>query len=66
MVGAAVRLVPLGQTQGQIMLRNLAPLIVSLADNATRRGIDEMACFAPALEIAAMRHARLEARLFRS
>jgi urease accessory protein len=66
MVGAALRLVPLGQMQGQIIIRKMAPLIASLADDATKLGVAEMSSFAPALEIAAMRHARLEARLFRS
>jgi len=66
MVGAALRLVPLGQMQGQFIIRNLAPLIGSLADRATKLNIAEMSSFAPALEIAAMRHACLEARLFRS
>jgi urease accessory protein len=65
-VGAAQRLIPLGQTQGQVILRSLVPLISVLADDATRLDIDDLTSFAPALEIAAMRHARLEARLFRS
>lgn len=65
-VGAALRLIPLGQLQGQLIIRKLAPLIASLADDALTVGVDEMSSFAPALEIAAMRHARLEARLFRS
>jgi urease accessory protein len=66
MVGAALRLVPLGQLQGQLIIHRLAPLIASLADAAANLGIDAMSSFAPALEIAAMRHARLEGRLFRS
>jgi urease accessory protein len=64
--GAALRLIPLGQTQGQVILRALAPMISSLADEATKISIDDLSSFAPALEIAAMRHARLDARLFRS
>ncbi len=66
MVGAALRSIPLGQIQGQLVIRNLAPLIETLSDDATRLSITEMSSFAPALEIAAMRHAQLEARLFRS
>jgi len=65
-VGAALRLIPLGQTQGQVILRALAPLISVLADDALRIDINNLASFAPGVEIAAMRHARLEARLFRS
>lgn len=65
-VGAALRLIPLGQTQGQVILRSLAPLISTLAEDARQLNIGDMTSFAPGLEIAAMRHARLEARLFRS
>lgn len=63
---AAVRLIPLGQLQGQRIIRSLMPSIAALAGRATQTGIAEMTAFAPALEIAAMRHERLEARLFRS
>ncbi len=65
-VGASLRLIPLGQTQGQVILRALASLISSLADDAVRIDIANLTSFAPGVEIAAMRHARLEARLFRS
>jgi urease accessory protein len=65
-VGAALRLIPLGQLQGQLILRETAPLIAALAAKAVAVNVDEMSSFAPGLEIAAMRHARLEARLFRS
>ena len=66
MVGAALRLLPLGQLAGQRILWNLRPLIAQLADEAQDKGRDDMWSFAPALEIAAMRHAVLDARLFRS
>ncbi len=66
LTGSALRLLPLGQTRAQIILRNVAPLISSLADIATKVGIDDLSSFAPAIEIAAMKHERLEARLFRS
>lgn len=63
---AALRLIPLGQLQGQTVVRNVLPLINLLADECLEMGISEMQAFAPGLEIASMRHARLEARLFRS
>ena len=66
MVGAALRLLPLGQLAGQRILWNLRPLIAQLAEEAQDKGRADMWSFAPALEIAAMRHAALEARLFRS
>ena len=65
-VGASLRLLPLGQLAGQLIIRKLAPLITQLAHEATKKNIGEMSGFAPGLEIASMRHAALDARLFRS
>ncbi|HVA94312.1 MAG TPA: urease accessory protein UreF [Candidatus Dormibacteraeota bacterium] len=66
LVGAALRLMPLGQLAGQRILWNVHPLIAKLAGEAQGKTQEEMWSFAPALEIASMRHASLEARLFRS
>ena len=66
LVGAALRLLPLGQLAGQSVLWNSKPLIAKLAAETPDKNEDEMWSFVPALEIASMRHARLEARLFRS
>jgi urease accessory protein len=66
MAGAATRLVPLGQTQAQELISDAAPLIALLTAKAVKLEIKDAYTFAPALEIAAMRHAQLEARLFRS
>jgi urease accessory protein len=65
-VGAATRLIPLGQTESQRLVNEALPLITKLAGDATRLKLADMFTFAPALEIAAMRHAQLEARLFKS
>jgi urease accessory protein len=66
LVGAALRLMPLGQLAGQRLLWNLAPLIAKLAAEAQDKTQSDMWTFAPALEIAGMRHAILDGRLFRS
>jgi urease accessory protein len=66
LVGAALRLLPLGQVEGQRLLWGLGPLIERLSREALQAGPDDLWSFAPGLEIAGMRHARLEARLFRS
>jgi urease accessory protein len=66
LVGAALRLMPLGQLAGQRILWNVKPLIASLAAEAQDKTQADMWSFAPALEIASMRHALLDARLFRS
>jgi urease accessory protein len=65
-VGAALRLMPLGQLAGQRSLWNLKPLIAELAEEAQGKTASDIWSFAPALEIASMRHAGLDARLFRS
>jgi urease accessory protein len=66
LVGAALRLMPLGQLAGQRILWNIRPLIAKLAGEMQGRTQADMWTFAPALEIASMRHASLDARLFRS
>ena len=66
LVGAALRLIPLGQLAGQRVLGNIRPLIAKLAREAQGKTQADMWTFAPALEIAGMRHALLDARLFRS
>lgn len=63
---AALRLLPLGQLAGQRILANVAPLIARLAAEAPRLEREDMWSFTPGIEIAAMRHAELDARLFRS
>jgi urease accessory protein len=65
-VGAALRLLPLGQLDGQRALWAAAPLITRLAREAAGKGPEDLWSFAPGIEIAGMRHARLDARLFRS
>jgi len=66
LVGAALRLLPLGQLAGQRILWNVRPVIAALAEWAQGKHEAEMWSFAPALEIASMQHAFLDARLFRS
>lgn len=65
-VGAAMRLVPLGQSDGQRVLARAAPLCAEIAGAAAGAGTDEIGGFAPALDIAAMRHETLSTKLFRS
>jgi urease accessory protein len=66
LVGASLRLLPLGQLSGQRIVWNVKPLIATLAEEAQNKHEADMWSFAPALEIASMRHAVLDARLFRS
>jgi urease accessory protein len=66
LVGAALRLLPLGQLAGQRILWNARPVIAALAEEAQEKHEADIWSFAPALEIASMQHAFLDARLFRS
>ena len=66
LVGAALRLMPLGQLAGQRILWNVRPLIAKLAEEIQNKTEPDMWSFAPGLEIASMRHTMLDARLFRS
>ncbi|MDR8810589.1 Urease accessory protein UreF [Burkholderia multivorans] len=64
-LSAAVRLDIVAAAASQELLAGLTPEIIAAAGIALRTGHDEMECSAAAgLEIAAMRHARDDARLF--
>jgi urease accessory protein len=66
LVSAGVRLVPLGQTDGQIALARLAPVIEAVTDAALGTPLDDLGTAAPLLEFASMAHETLYTRLFRS
>ncbi|MEO0938036.1 MAG: urease accessory UreF family protein [Pseudomonadota bacterium] len=65
LVSAAVRAVPLGQTEGQKVLAALVPLIEKVAAEATG-DLDAISSTCFAGDIAAMRHETLEPRIFRT
>ena len=66
LVGAGLRLVALGQVDGQRVLAAMRPRIARLAAAAAAASADDMWSFTPGLELASLRHATLDARLFRS
>ena len=66
LVGAALRLLAIGQTEGQRLLWGLHPVIARVAREAAARDPAEIWSFAPGLDIQGMLHERLETRLFRS
>ncbi len=65
-VMAAVKAIPLGQTEGQRMLRALAARIEPIAAAARSLEDDELGAFAPRLAILSARHETQYSRLFRS
>ncbi len=66
LVGAALRLLSMGQLEGQRVLWGLHPVIARVAREAALRDPSEVWSFAPGIELAGIRHAALEMRLFRS
>ena len=66
LVGAGLRLLALGQLDGQRVLTAVRPRIARLAQAAAAATPEDMWSFNPGLELAGIRHATLEARLFRS
>jgi len=65
-VSVAVRLVPLGQTDGLAVMAALEPAIAELAGAAAKSGLDDIGGIAYAADIAQMHHETLEPRIFRS
>lgn len=66
LVGAALRLLPMGQLEGQAVLWSLHPVIERVAREAALRSPADLWSFAPGLDIQGMLHEQLDARLFRS
>lgn len=66
LVSAGVRLIPLGQTDGQRLIARLAPDIMAVAEEALTATVDELGGCAFLADIAAMNHETQRVRLFRS
>jgi len=66
LVGAGLRLMALGQLDGQRVLVAVRPRIARLAAAAATATPADMWSFTPGLELASLRHATLDSRLFRS
>jgi urease accessory protein len=66
LVSAAVRLVPLGQTDGTKIVARLAPLARDIARRAARSSLEDIGGSALRSDIASMRHETQYTRLFRS
>lgn len=67
LTGAAMRLVPLGQTEGQRVLAAMTPLCDLLAQEALAgAGLDDLGGCTVMADIAAMKHETQYTRLFRS
>jgi urease accessory protein len=63
---SAVKIIPLGQTQGQKILHRLTPQIPEVVEHALQVQDEEIGASSPALAIASSRHETQYTRLFRS
>lgn len=66
LVSAGARLIPLGQTQAQIAIARLSPLITNIVQRALATSLDDLGTAAPAIELCSLRHETQYTRLFRS
>ncbi|TGN59077.1 urease accessory protein UreF [Paracoccus liaowanqingii] len=66
LISAAVRFLPLGPVEGQRMLAELQPGVLTRAALAARATEDDLASAAWGAEMAAMRHETMTTRIFRS
>lgn len=66
LVSAGVRLVPLGQTDGQIATARLAPVVERVCQQAMAADLDDLGTSALLLEFCSLAHETQYTRLFRS
>jgi urease accessory protein len=66
LISTGVRLIPLGQTDGQRVLAALEPVVAATAERALATGLDEVGSAAFRADLASMRHETQYTRLFRS
>jgi urease accessory protein len=66
LVTAGVKLIPLGQTDGQRVVAELESIVERAADTALQRPLDDLGSAAPMIDLLSMRHETQYTRLFRS
>jgi urease accessory protein len=66
LISAATRLVPLGQTEGQVIMAQLEPAVRDTAERALATPLEALATCGLAAEICSMNHEIQHTRLFRS
>ncbi len=66
LVSAGIRLIPLGQTDGQRVMAALRPVVARIAEQARAAPLTDLGGAAPRIEVCSMRHETQHTRLFRS
>ncbi len=66
LTAAGMRLVPVGQTEGQRLIKALTPLCIEIAQSAEAGSLDDLSSTAFMGDIAAMKHETQYSRIFRT
>jgi urease accessory protein len=66
LISAGIRLIPLGQTDGQRLIAAIMPAILEVADQALEGSLDDLGTATPLVDWCSMRHETQYTRLFRS
>jgi urease accessory protein len=66
LVAAGMRLLPVGQTAGQALIRRLTPLCTGIAEAAQGETLDDLSATAFLADIASMQHETQHSRIFRT
>jgi urease accessory protein len=66
LVSAGTRLIPLGQTQAQIVVARLSPVVAETGTRARQTALEDLGTSAPGLELCSLLHETQYSRLFRS
>lgn len=66
LAAVAMRLVPLGQTAGQALIRDLTPRCIEIVDAALPRDLDDLTSTTFLADVAAIKHETQYARIFRT
>ncbi len=66
LAAAGMRLIPLGQTDGQLVIKNLAATCIDVADTAMQGSLEDLSSTAFLSDIASMKHETQYSRIFRT
>jgi urease accessory protein len=66
LISAGVRLIPLGQTEGQRLTAALEDMIRAVAADALAASLDDLGTACPMIDLCAIAHETQYTRLFRS
>ena len=66
LVSAAMRLIPIGQTDGQKIIAGMADVVAEVVDDAMRSPMTDIGSSTPMVDWASMQHESQHTRLFRS